>query len=171
MLCGSGWTRLGRSGGKSRGLQCRSVEEFAAFRIIWDARAFLADAADSRTKQTNRVNGICPRYLSQSIVPFLATRLAEQCCPQPSTCLIIQLTGTSMAKEERLRTAKAALIRALEITEKLLDGFPIPGAKGTIGAVLQIINEAEVCTKAELRFNDPYHHYRERPPTLNSVMN
>ena len=76
-----------------------------------------------------------------------------------------------MAKEERLRTAKAALIRALEITEKLLDGFPIPGAKGTIGAVLQIIDDAEVCTKVQLRFYDPYHHYRERPPTLSSVMN
>ena len=76
-----------------------------------------------------------------------------------------------MAKEERLRTAKAALIRALEITEKLLDGFPIPGAKGTIAAVLQIINDAEVCTRVELRFYDPYHHYRERRPTLNSVMN
>ena len=57
-----------------------------------------------------------------------------------------------MANQERLRTAKAALTRALEVTEKLLDGFPIPGAKGTIGAVLQIINDAEVCTKVELRF-------------------
>ena len=84
---------------------------------------------------------------------MLGTRLASQCCPRapPSTCLIIQFTGTSMAKQERLRTAKAALVRALEITEKLLDGFPIPGAKGTIGAVLQIINDAEVCTKVELR--------------------
>ena len=52
-----------------------------------------------------------------------------------------------MAKREHLRTAKAALIRSLEITEKLLDGFPIPGAKGTIGAVLHIIDDAEVCTK------------------------
>ena len=76
-----------------------------------------------------------------------------------------------MAKEERLRTAKAALIRALEITEKLLDGFPIPGAKGTMAAVLQIINDAEVCTTVELRFYNPNHHYREQPPTLNSVMN
>ena len=56
-----------------------------------------------------------------------------------------------MAKQERLRTAKAALIRALEVTEKLLDGFPIPGAKGTIAALLQIINDAEVCTEVELR--------------------
>ena len=55
-----------------------------------------------------------------------------------------------MAKKEHLRTAKAALIRALEMTETLLDGFPIPGAKGTIGAILQIINEAEVCTKMQL---------------------
>lgn len=50
-----------------------------------------------------------------------------------------------MARKEQLGTAKAALMRALEISEKLLDGFPIPGAKGTIGAVLQIINAAEVC--------------------------
>ena len=50
-----------------------------------------------------------------------------------------------MPKKELLDTAKAALIRALEVTEKLLDGFPIPGAKGTIGAVLDIIEEAEVC--------------------------
>ena len=54
-----------------------------------------------------------------------------------------------MAKKEHLSTARAALKRALEVTEKLLDGFPIPGAKGTIGAVLQIINEAEVCTKIQ----------------------
>ena len=44
-------------------------------------------------------------------------------------------------KSEQLSTTKA-----LEMTQKLLDGFPIPGAKGTIGAVLHIINEAEVCT-------------------------
>ena len=56
-----------------------------------------------------------------------------------------------MAKREHLRTAKAGLIRALEITEKLLDGFPIPGAKGTIAAVLQIIDDAEVCTKVQRR--------------------
>ena len=54
-----------------------------------------------------------------------------------------------MAEEEHLRTAKAGLIRALEIAEKLLDGFPIPGAKGTIGAVLEIIREAEVCAKID----------------------
>jgi hypothetical protein len=51
-----------------------------------------------------------------------------------------------MGRKEQLGTAKAALVRALELTEKLLDGFPIPGAKGTIGAVLHIIGEAEVCT-------------------------
>ena len=49
-----------------------------------------------------------------------------------------------MANQERLRTARATLTRALELTEKLLDGFLIPGAKGTIGAVLEIIKEAEV---------------------------
>ena len=56
-----------------------------------------------------------------------------------------------MAKKEQLGTARAALIRALEVTEKLLDGFPIPGAKGTIGAVLEIITEAEVRTKMSPR--------------------
>ena len=52
-----------------------------------------------------------------------------------------------MAKKEHLLTAKATLIRALELTEKALDGFPIPGAKGAIGAVIEIIREVEVCTK------------------------
>ena len=36
------------------------------------------------------------------------------------------------------------------MTEKLLDGFPIPAAKGTIGTVLHIITEAEVCTEVKL---------------------
>lgn len=52
-----------------------------------------------------------------------------------------------MAKQKRFRKARAALTRALELTEKLLDGFPIPGAKGTIGAILEIIKEAEVCAE------------------------
>ena len=56
-----------------------------------------------------------------------------------------------MATKDRLSTAKAALIRALEITEKLLSGFPIPGAKGTIEAVLDIIKEAEVCAEIQPR--------------------
>ena len=51
--------------------------------------------------------------------------------------------------DEALRTAKASLVRTLAITEKLLDGFPIPGARGTIGAILYIINEAEVCTEVK----------------------
>ena len=76
-----------------------------------------------------------------------------------------------MAKQERLNTAKAALIRALEISEQLLDGFPIPGAKGTIGAALEIIKEAEVCTKLQLHLDHLYHHCRGWPPTLNSVTN
>ena len=54
-----------------------------------------------------------------------------------------------MGKKLRLDTAKAALRRALEVTEKLLDGFPIPGAKGTIAALLQIIDEAQVCTEIQ----------------------
>ena len=74
-----------------------------------------------------------------------------------------------MAKKEHLHTAKAALIRALEITESLLGGFPIPGAKGAIGAVLQIVNEAEVCAEIQLRLYHPYRYCREWPPTLNSA--
>ena len=49
-------------------------------------------------------------------------------------------------------TAKALLVEALTMTEKLLDGFPIPAAKGTIGAVLHFIAEAEVCTGVKLRY-------------------
>ena len=55
---------------------------------------------------------------------------------------------------ESLRTAKASLVQALTMTEKLLDGFPIPGAKGTIGTVLHIITEAEVCTGVKLYYFD-----------------
>ena len=53
-------------------------------------------------------------------------------------------------RDEPLRTAKASLVQALTMTEKLLDGFPIPAAKGTIGAILHIITEAEVCTGVNL---------------------
>ena len=49
-----------------------------------------------------------------------------------------------------LDTAKALLVEALTMAETLLGGFPIPAAKGTIGAVLHIIAEAEVCTGANL---------------------
>ena len=57
-----------------------------------------------------------------------------------------------MTKKELLDTAKAALRRALEVSEKLLDGVPIPGVKGTIAALLQIIDEAQVCTEVQHRF-------------------
>ena len=53
-------------------------------------------------------------------------------------------------RNDLLHTAKALLVEALRMAEKLLDGFPIPGAKGTIGAVLHIIAEAEVCTRVKL---------------------
>ena len=53
-------------------------------------------------------------------------------------------------RDELLDTAKGLLVEALTMTEKLLDGFPIPGAKGTIGAVLHIIAEAEVCIGVNL---------------------
>ena len=52
-------------------------------------------------------------------------------------------------RNDLLNTAKALLVEALTMAEKLLDGFPIPGAKGTIGAVLHFIAEAEVCTGGE----------------------
>ena len=76
-----------------------------------------------------------------------------------------------MAKKEHLHTAKVALIRALELTEKALDGFPIPGAKGAIGAVIEIIREVEVCTRIQLPPYHPYRHRRERPRTQNSATN
>src|SRR5258706_8621514 len=53
-------------------------------------------------------------------------------------------------RDELLDTAKTLLVEALTITEKLLDGVPIPAAKGTIGAVLHFIAEAEVGTEMEL---------------------
>ena len=74
-----------------------------------------------------------------------------------------------MPKKELLDTAKAALMRALEVTERLLDGFPIPGVKGTIGAVLDIIKEAEVWAKIQSHFYCPYRRCRERLPTQNSA--
>ena len=57
-----------------------------------------------------------------------------------------------MGRDELLITAKASLVHALTITHSLLDGFPIPAAKGTIGTVLHIITEAEVCTGVKLCF-------------------
>ena len=53
-------------------------------------------------------------------------------------------------RDELLITAKALLVQALKVTECLLDGFPIPAAKGTITAILHIITEAEVRTVVEL---------------------
>ena len=49
-----------------------------------------------------------------------------------------------------LDTARALLVEALKVAEKLLDGFPIPAAQGTVGAVLHFIAEAEVCTEVKL---------------------
>ena len=53
-------------------------------------------------------------------------------------------------RDDLLDTAKALLVEALEMAERLLTGFPIPAAKGTIGAVLHIIAEAEVCIGVKL---------------------
>ena len=52
----------------------------------------------------------------------------------------------TVGRDEVLNTAKALLVEALKMAEKLLDGVPIPAAKGTISAVLHFIAEAEVCT-------------------------
>ena len=49
-------------------------------------------------------------------------------------------------RDDLLDTAKALLVETLKMAEKLLEGFPIPAAKGTIGVVLHFIAEAEVCT-------------------------
>lgn len=43
-----------------------------------------------------------------------------------------------------MRTAKAGLKLALELTEKALDGLPIPGVKGSLGGLLTIIKAVEV---------------------------
>lgn len=42
------------------------------------------------------------------------------------------------------QTAKTAAITALSLAEKILDGLPVPGAKGTVGAVLLIIQKINV---------------------------
>ena len=76
-----------------------------------------------------------------------------------------------MPKKELLDTAMAALRRAMELTEKVLDGIPIPAAKGTITALLQVIDEAQVCIEILHRFYHLYRDCRERPPTQNSAMN
>ena len=55
-----------------------------------------------------------------------------------------------MGRDELLITAKALLVHALKTTQSLLDGFPIPAAKGVIGTVLHIITEAEVCIGVNL---------------------
>ena len=57
-----------------------------------------------------------------------------------------------MGEDERLITAKASLVHTLKMTQSLLDGFPIPLARETIGAILHIITEAEVCTKVNLYY-------------------
>ena len=53
-------------------------------------------------------------------------------------------------RDDLLDVAKAQLVESLVMTERLLDGFPIAGAKGTTGAVLYIIAEAEVCAEVKL---------------------
>ena len=45
---------------------------------------------------------------------------------------------------EAWRTAKGGLTLALELAENVLDGLPIPGVKGSIGAVIKIIKRIDV---------------------------
>ncbi|KAI0318900.1 hypothetical protein OF83DRAFT_1170663, partial [Amylostereum chailletii] len=40
--------------------------------------------------------------------------------------------------KEATRTAKAALLRTLQVAEKALDGVPVPGGKAGVGALLEI---------------------------------
>lgn len=51
------------------------------------------------------------------------------------------------AESPARRTAKAVLKLALELTEKALDGLPIPGVKGSLSGLLQIIEYIEVCLR------------------------
>ena len=53
-------------------------------------------------------------------------------------------------RDDLLDVAKAQLVESLKTAETLLDGFPIPAAQGTVGAILLIIAEAEVCTEVKL---------------------
>ncbi|KAJ7507233.1 WD40-repeat-containing domain protein [Mycena galericulata] len=53
---------------------------------------------------------------------------------------------TFRALKPTARTAAEGLKLALNLAEKALDGFPIPGAKGTIGIVLKLIEDAEKAT-------------------------
>ena len=54
------------------------------------------------------------------------------------------------------QTAQEVLKTALIVAEKVLDGLPIPGAKGAIGIVLEIISGIEVSdqrAQSELELN------------------
>ena len=73
----------------------------------------------------------------------------------PALCVDSQRRPLVMAFQifRAMRKSSAAwnsLVQTLKVTEKLLDGFPIPGAKGTIGAFLHIIDQVEVCTGVNL---------------------
>ena len=65
-----------------------------------------------------------------------------------------------MAKKEPLHTAGAALIRALEMTADLLDGFPIPGAKGAITTVFVRFSGAATIEQYIVFVGARYKHVR-----------
>ena len=64
--------------------------------------------------------------------------------PTPSLRNGRKLRGFLSPSESSLETAKSALKLSLLIVEKALDGLPIPGAKGTIGGLLEVIKGLEV---------------------------
>jgi len=48
------------------------------------------------------------------------------------------------SRGEAGQTAQEVLKTTLKLAEKLLDGIPIPGAKGAIGGLLEVIGGLEV---------------------------
>ena len=82
---------------------------------------------------------------------MLSAQTPDLCVDSQRQPLVMPfLLPSTERRDELLITAKALLVHALKMTESLLTGFPIPAAKGTIGAVLHFIAEAEVCTGVKL---------------------
>ncbi|KAJ6545263.1 WD40-repeat-containing domain protein [Mycena capillaripes] len=55
-------------------------------------------------------------------------------------------SGSSTNRSAAARTAAEGLKLALALAEKALDGLPIPGAKGSVGIILRLIEDAEKAT-------------------------
>jgi len=56
----------------------------------------------------------------------------------------VTLWAQSIIRSDASGIAKDTLKSVLTLAEKVLDGFPIPVAKGSIGAILEIIRAFEV---------------------------